>query len=148
MDPTHHVFPCPHCNTVNRVPVDGLVRGPKCGQCKQPLFDGHPATHTDANFGDFTGRSTLPLVVDFWAPWCGPCRSMAPHFERAAAALEPAVRLAKLNTDEHPKTSLRLRIRSIPTMILFRDGAEVARRSGAMDSRAIAEWVKTATGHG
>ena len=147
MDLTHHIFPCPHCNAVNRVPADRLANGPKCGQCKQSLFDGHPATLTDANFGDVVGRSTLPVVVDFWAPWCGPCQSMAPHFERAAAALEPAVRLAKLNTDEHPKTSLRLRIRSIPTMILFRNGEEVARQAGAMDARAISDWVKAEMGN-
>jgi thioredoxin 2 len=148
MLPTAHIVPCPHCSAVNRVPADGLHNGPKCGQCKQPLFDGHPATLTDANFGDVVGRSTLPVVVDFWAPWCGPCQSMAPQFERAAAAFEPEVRFAKLNTEEHSKTSLRLRIRSIPTMVLFRDGEEVARQVGAMDSRAISNWVKAAMGNG
>ncbi|HEX7952430.1 MAG TPA: thioredoxin TrxC [Burkholderiales bacterium] len=148
MELTHHIVPCPHCNAPNRVPVDGLGSAPKCGKCKQALFDGHPTTLTDANFGEIVGRGTLPVVVDFWAPWCGPCQSMAPHFERAAATLEPQVRLAKLNTEEHPKTSLRLRVRSIPTMILFRNGEEVARQVGAMDARAISGWVKTAIGNG
>jgi thioredoxin 2 len=146
MTPTPHLLPCTRCNALNRVPAERLANGPKCGQCKQPLFDGHPATLTDANFGEIVGRSSLPVVVDFWAPWCGPCQSMAPHFECAASALEPAVRLAKLNTEENSKTSLRLRIRSIPTMILFRNGEEVARKAGAMDSRAISDWVKSAMG--
>ena len=144
MDSSPELIPCPHCTALNRVPAERIGQGPKCGQCEQPLFDGHPAMLTDANFGEVVHHGTLPVVVDFWAPWCGPCLSMAPHFERAASALEPAVRLAKLNTEENPKTSLRLRIRSIPTMILFRNGAEVARKSGAMDARAISEWVKSA----
>ncbi|HEX4986569.1 MAG TPA: thioredoxin TrxC [Burkholderiales bacterium] len=146
MEAAAHIVPCPHCGAANRVPADRLAGGPKCGKCGQPLFDGHPATLTDANFADVVGRSTIPVVVDFWAPWCGPCMSMAPHFERAAGQLEPGVRLAKLNTEEHSKTSLRLRIRSIPTMVMFRDGQEVARTSGAMDARAIAAWVRSAAG--
>ena len=146
MEKADHILPCPHCNAANRVPADRLANNPKCGKCKQSLFDGHPAIVTDANFGDMVGRSTLPVVVDFWAPWCGPCQSMAPHFERAASLLEPGVRFAKLNTEENSKTSLRLRVRSIPTMVLFRNGEEVARQSGAMDSRAISNWVKAAMG--
>lgn len=146
MDLTHHISPCPNCNAANRVPADRLSNNPKCGECKQPLYDGHPAILTDANFHTFVHRSTLPVVVDFWAGWCGPCQAMAPHFERAAAELEPGVRLAKLDTEENSKTSLRLRIRSIPTMILFRNGEEVARRSGAMDSRAISSWVHSQMG--
>jgi thioredoxin 2 len=147
MNAPPHMLPCTHCSALNRVPADRLDKNPKCGQCKQPLFDGRPAMLTDANFSDVARRGTLPVVVDFWAPWCGPCQSMAPHFERAAAALEPSVRLAKLNTEENSKTSLRLRIRSIPTVILFNNGEEVARKAGAMDARAIADWVKAALGH-
>ena len=142
MASTTEIVACAQCGAANRVPTERLSGGPKCGKCKQPLFDGHPATLTDANFGDVIGRSTLPVVVDFWAPWCGPCQSMATHFERAASLLEPTVKLAKLNTEDHSKTSLRLRIRSIPTLVMFRNGEEVARQSGAMDSRAIVEWVK------
>ena len=145
MEMSHHIT-CPHCNSVNRVESSRLADGPKCGKCKQPLFTAHPITLTDANFADHVERSSLPVVVDFWAPWCGPCQSMAPHFERAAAALEPQFRLAKMNTDENPKTSLRHRIRSIPTMVLFRSGEEVARQAGAMDARAIANWVRSAMG--
>ncbi len=145
MDTSHHIA-CPHCNTANRVESTRLADGPKCGKCKQPLFTAHPITLTDANFADHVERGSLPVVVDFWAPWCGPCQSMAPQFERAAAELEPQFRLAKLNTDESPKTSLRHRIRSIPTMILFRGGEEVARQAGTMDARAIATWVRSAAG--
>ncbi|HVY06979.1 MAG TPA: thioredoxin TrxC [Burkholderiales bacterium] len=142
MDTAPHIVPCAQCGTSNRVPAERLSAGPKCGKCKQPLFDGHPITLTDANFAGVVGKGTLPVVVDFWAPWCGPCISMAPHFERAASQLEPGVRLAKLDTEAHSKTSLRLRIRSIPTMIMFKDGEEVARTSGSRDARAIAEWVR------
>lgn len=145
MDMSHHIA-CPHCNAVNRVENARLADGPKCGKCKQPLFTAHPITLTDANFADHVERGSLPVVVDFWAPWCGPCKSMAPHFERAAAELEPQFRLAKLNTDESPKTSLRHRIRSIPTLVLYRGGEEVARQAGTMDARAISTWVRSAAG--
>ncbi|HWQ39567.1 MAG TPA: thioredoxin TrxC [Burkholderiales bacterium] len=142
MDFQHHV-PCPHCDTLNRVPAARLGDGPKCGKCKQPLFAGAPFVLSDANFAAQVERASLPLLVDFWAPWCGPCRMMAPHFERAAGQLEPGVRLAKLNTDENPQTAARLRIRSIPTLILFRDGREIARQAGALDARRLVEWVRS-----
>lgn len=145
MEMSHHIA-CPNCNAVNRVGAARLADGPQCGKCKQPLFTAHPIVLTDANFPDHVERNSLPVVIDFWAPWCGPCQSMAPHFERAAAELEPQFRLAKMNTDENPKTSLRHRIRSIPTMIMFRGGEEVARQAGAMDARAIASWVRSAAG--
>ena len=142
MDAQHHIA-CPHCDAVNRIPAQRLGDGPKCGKCGKPLFEGMPAALTDANFATHVERSSLPVVVDFWAPWCGPCRMMAPHFEQAARQLEPNVRFAKLNTDDNPQTAGRFGIRSIPTLILFRDGAEVARQAGALDSRRLTDWLRS-----
>jgi thioredoxin 2 len=139
-DPTHVV--CPDCQTVNRVPPERLVDRPTCGRCRQPLFTGAPVELTDASFDAHVGRSGVPVVVDFWAAWCGPCRSMAPHFARAASQLEPHVRFAKVDTDASPQVSARHGIRSIPTLIVFRDGREIARQSGAMDSGSLTRWLQ------
>jgi len=133
---------CPRCSTVNRIAGSRLSDQPNCGQCKQPLFTGKPVVLSDASFVAHTERGSLPIVVDFWAPWCGPCKMMAPHFERVAAQLEPNVRLAKLNTDDNPQAASRFNIRSIPTMILFRNGREVARQSGAMDANRLSNWIR------
>ena len=141
----HHHIACPHCNATNRVPNDRLIDAPKCGKCGHPLFLAAPIELTDANFSAQVQRTSIPVVVDFWAPWCGPCRMMAPHFERAAAQLEPEVRLAKLDTDANPETAGRFAIRSIPTMILFRNGQETARQSGAMDAGRLADWIRSHT---
>lgn len=135
---------CPHCQAPNRVPAEKLGAGGTCGKCKQPLFTGAPVELDPAGFETQVGRSDLPVLVDFWAPWCGPCRMMAPAFAQAARQLEPQVRLAKLNTEEHQALAARFGIRSIPTLALFHNGREIARQAGAMDTANIVRWVKSA----
>ncbi|AYH44863.1 thioredoxin TrxC [Azoarcus sp. DN11] len=134
---------CPECDALNRMPGERLNDEPICGKCHAPLFARKPLTLTAANFVQHVERSDLPVLVDFWAPWCGPCRMMAPAFEEAARMLEPQMRLAKVNTEEIQELAARFGIRSIPTMILFRKGQEVARQSGAMNAGAIAHWARS-----
>lgn len=133
---------CPHCGTMNRVARERLGAAPNCGHCHQALFTGKPAVLTTSTFDKHVQRSELPLLVDFWATWCGPCLSMAPHFESAAKTLEPRFRLAKVDSDANPDLSARYGIRSIPTMILFAGGREVARQSGAAGSAKIVAWAE------
>ena len=132
---------CPHCSGVNRVPAERLG-GAKCGRCKSPLFLGTPLEVGAAAFQTQFRRSDIPLLVDFWAPWCGPCRMMAPAFEQAADVLEPAVRLLKVNTEEEQAIAAQFGIRSIPTMILFAGGREQGRMSGALDANGIVTWAR------
>ncbi len=136
---------CPSCNTLNRVPRERLTAGPagKCGHCGAPLFAGQPLALSATSFESHAIKSDVPLLVDFWAPWCGPCQAMAPQFEKAARLLEPTIRLAKLNTDEEQELAGRFGIRGIPTMILFRHGQEIARKTGLMDAAAIEAWAAT-----
>jgi len=132
---------CPACLVANRVPKARLGEDPKCGKCGARLLDGAPAELREDQFEAFVRRTGLPVLADFWAPWCGPCRAMAPHFERAARDLRERVRLVKVNTEEAPGLAQRYGIRAIPTLVLFKDGAEVKRASGAMDAGALARWA-------
>ena len=141
MSDSLHVV-CPHCAAVNRLPGARLSQNPACGQCKRPLFDGEPLDLNAANFDRHIERNDLPVVIDFWAPWCGPCQMMAPNFHQAAIDLEPYARLAKLNTEQEQQLAARFNIRSIPTLAIFRNGREVARQSGALDLGKLKRWIQ------
>jgi thioredoxin 2 len=132
---------CPACLAANRVPTARTGDDPKCGKCGAALLDGAPAELREDQFESFVSRTELPVLVDFWAPWCGPCRAMAPHFERAARSLKDRVRLVKVNTEEAPALAARYGIRAIPTLVLFRNGAEAKRMSGALDAGALERWT-------
>ena len=142
MSETLHIV-CPHCDAVNRIPAARLGQGPKCGKCRRPLFDGHPVQLTAANFQHHIGRNEIPVLVDFWAPWCGPCKMMAPAFEEAARQLEPRIRLAKVNTEAEQMLGAQFGIRSIPTLALFSGGGETARQAGAMGTGDILRWTQS-----
>ena len=137
---------CPHCNAVNRIPAARLGDAPRCGKCHEQLFSAQPLTLTGANFQQHASRNDIPLLVDFWAPWCGPCKMMAPAFQQAASELEPRVRLAKVDTDTEQALGAQFGIRSIPTLALFQGGREIARQAGAMGAGDIVRWTRSHIG--
>ena len=132
---------CGHCDSVVRVPNDRIGQAPKCPKCHAPLFASEPITLRTASFDKHASRNDLPLVVDVWAPWCGPCKMMAPHFEEASRRLAARARFAKINSDEEPNLSARFGIRGIPTLLVFQGGKEIARQSGAMDLGTLSKWL-------
>ena len=135
---------CPSDASLNRVPRANLNENPKCGKCHRPLFQGKAIELNAGNFDAHALKGGLPLVIDFWAEWCGPCRMMTPNFEMAAPRLEPRVRLGKLDTEAEPVIAQRYGIRGIPSMVMIAQGREVARTSGAMPTAAIVDWVEQA----
>ena len=138
--PLHIV--CPRCSSINRLPAEKLNAGGKCGKCHHALFVGEPVTLTAANFQRFISNNDIPVLVDFWAPWCGPCKMMAPVFAQAASQLEPALRLAKLNTEQEQMLAAQYNIRSIPTLAVFKQGQEIGRTAGAMDLHNLITWAR------
>ncbi len=134
---------CPHCASVNRVPHARLKEAPKCGKCRSQLFQSRPVPVDAAGFERHILNDTIPVIVDFWAAWCGPCKMMAPLFEKAAADLEPHARLVKLDTEAESSVAARHGIRSIPTFVIFRGGQEIARQAGAMDYPTLIGWMRT-----
>jgi thioredoxin 2 len=143
MNPIHIV--CPHCDSIVRVPSDRLDQKPRCPRCRSTVTNGDPMALDAARFERHLARNDLPLVVDFWAPWCGPCRMMAPHYEEAARRLGHRARFAKVNSDQEPALSSRFGIRGIPTLIVFKAGKESARQSGAMDQATLLRWLNSVT---
>jgi thioredoxin 2 len=133
---------CPHCDGINRVPQARLAAGGQCGACHKPLFSGEPLNLSQTRFQRHVSKSDLPLLVDVWAPWCGPCKMMSPIFAQAAGQLEPEMRLVKINSEQEQALSAQLAIRSIPTLLVFKRGKEVARLSGAMDLPNLLAWAR------
>ncbi|MDF1583290.1 MAG: thioredoxin TrxC [Methyloprofundus sp.] len=140
MSDSYHIV-CPHCQSINRILIQRMNDHPVCGRCKKPLFTQHPIELTATTFARHISRNDIPVLVDFWAPWCGPCKMMAPAFAQAAEQLEPRIRLAKVNTEVEQTLAGQYNIRSIPTLALFKNAKEVARQAGAMAKADIIRWV-------
>jgi thioredoxin 2 len=140
-DATPHIV-CPHCGTVNRIPADKPANKAKCGHCHQLLFTGTPSPASTAAFDKQIARNDIPVVVDFWADWCGPCHAMAPAYQRVAAEMEPQFRFLKVDTEAEPELAARYQIRSIPTLMVFRKGALLAQRAGAVDAGTLRSWLR------
>lgn len=141
MNPLHIV--CPVCQTTNRIPAERLEQRPLCGKCKNALFSGQPLALTGAQFQLHISKNDIPVLIDFWADWCGPCKMMAPAYAQAATRLEPQVRVCKLDTEQEQAIAAHYQIRSIPTLALFKAGREVARQAGAMGANDIVRWVSS-----
>ena len=133
---------CPHCTAINRTPADRPVEKAKCGACHNPLFGGKPVAASAQSFATHLQRNDIPVVADFWAEWCGPCKMMAPAYDRVAAELEPHVRFLKVDTEAEQQLAAQYNIRSIPTLMLFRNGKVVAQRAGASDAASLREWIQ------
>lgn len=133
---------CPHCNVTNRIPTAKMEQAAKCGRCKRPLFEGQPLDLTRSNFRKHVDQTDIPVVVDFWAPWCGPCRMMAPIFAQAAQQVEPYVRLAKVNSELEQEIAADFGIRSIPTLVILKSGKEISRQAGAMQLDQLLSWIR------
>jgi thioredoxin 2 len=134
---------CPHCDAANRLPTEKDARAAKCGRCKEPLFTGHPVALDGARFRKHLQASGVPLIVDFWAAWCGPCRAMAPVFDKAAETLEPRARFIKIDVDAEPGLAQQFGVRGIPALFLFKDGKVAEHHAGMADIQLLARWARS-----